>query len=68
MIAILGPVILRHPEIKGSMETVIVQKVLPEFKAPEGYMRYIAAEVVGVAEVNNIKWTNEAHLRAARRS
>jgi hypothetical protein len=41
MTAILGPLILRHPEIKDSMEAVIVQHVLPEFQSQEGFMRYI---------------------------
>ncbi|KAI0029851.1 ARM repeat-containing protein [Vararia minispora EC-137] len=63
--AILGPLILRLSDIKSSMESVIVQHVLPEFQSQNAFMRYIAAELVGAAESNNIKWANEQHLQAA---
>jgi hypothetical protein len=41
MTAVLGPLILRHAEIKTSMEAVIVQHVLPEFQSQHAFMRYI---------------------------
>jgi len=41
MIAVLGPFIVRHPEVKGNMEQFMVQHVLPEFTAQEAYLRSV---------------------------
>lgn len=41
MTAALGPFIMRHPEVKNSMESFLMQHVLPEFASPEPYMRAI---------------------------
>ena len=41
LISILGPFIVRHPDVKGSIEQFMVQHVLPEFTAPEAYMRSV---------------------------
>ena len=41
MTAALGPFIMRHPEVKGNMEQFLLQHVLPEFAAPEPYMRAV---------------------------
>lgn len=41
MISALGPFIMKHPQVKDSMEQFMLQHVLPEFKAPEPYLRSI---------------------------
>lgn len=41
MTSALGPFIMKHPQVKDSMEQFMLQHVLPEFKAPEPYLRSI---------------------------
>lgn len=41
MIAALGPFIMRHPDVKGSMEQFVVQHVSPAFTAQEPYLRAV---------------------------
>lgn len=41
MISALGPFIMKHPQVKDSMEQFMLQHVLKEFKAPEPYLRSI---------------------------
>lgn len=41
MTAALGPFIMRHPDVKNSMEQFMLQHVLPEFISPDPYMRAI---------------------------
>ena len=41
MTAALGHLIMRHPDVKNSMEQFLVQHVLPEFSASEPYVRAI---------------------------
>lgn len=41
MTSALGPLIMRHPDVKGNMEQFLTQHVLPEFRAQEPYMRAI---------------------------
>ncbi|KAI0688708.1 ARM repeat-containing protein [Cytidiella melzeri] len=65
MTAALGHVIMRHPDVKGSMEQFLVQHVIPEFTSSEPYIRAIACEVLGTVEKSGLKWTNDDHLRAA---
>ncbi|KAI0772164.1 ARM repeat-containing protein [Irpex lacteus] len=66
MTAALGHVIMRHPEVKGSMEQFLVQHVIPEFSSnTEPYIRAIACEVIGTVEKSGLQWTNEENLRAA---
>lgn len=62
MTAALGPFIMRHPEVKTSMEQFLNQYVLPEFSSGDGYMRAIACEVVGTMEKGQMVWTEEKHL------
>lgn len=75
MIAVLGPFIVRHPDVKGSMEQFMVQHVLPEFTAQEAYLRSVvcrpysslslrvdtiqACEVLGVVTKAGITWSSE---------
>ena len=46
MTAALGQFIMRHPDVKDNMEQFLVQHVLPEFSAPEPYMRAIVRSMV----------------------
>ncbi|KAG8214391.1 armadillo-type protein [Butyriboletus roseoflavus] len=58
----LGPFIMRHPEVKRSMEEFMVLHVLPEFTASEPYMRAVACEVLGTVVRHNIEWNNSENL------
>ncbi|KAI0337442.1 ARM repeat-containing protein [Trametopsis cervina] len=68
MTAALGPFIMRHPDVKDSMEQFLVSNVIPEFTAGEPYMRAIACEVLGTVEKSGLTWTNDSNLRAAFQS
>lgn len=49
MTAALGHVIMRHPEVKGSMEQFLVQHVIPEFSSnTEPYIRAIVSALFHV--------------------
>ncbi|CDO69881.1 hypothetical protein BN946_scf184884.g40 [Trametes cinnabarina] len=63
MTAALGPFIMRHPDVKGNMEQFLIQNVLPEFNAPEPYMRAIACEVLGTVIKAGFKFSNEQVLQ-----
>lgn len=41
MTAVLGPFMMRHPDVRGGMEQFMVQHVLPVFTASEPYLRSI---------------------------
>lgn len=43
MIAALGPLIMRHEEVKDNMSQFMRQHVFPGFTAPEGYLRAIVS-------------------------
>jgi hypothetical protein len=43
MTAALGPCMMRHPEVKNSVEAIVMQCVTPEFRAQEGYLRAIVS-------------------------
>ncbi|KAF9240262.1 armadillo-type protein [Melanogaster broomeanus] len=58
----LGPFIMRHPEVKGSMEQFMLQHVFPEFTSSEPYMRSIACEVLGTVVKHNLEWSNPENL------
>ncbi|PCH39811.1 ARM repeat-containing protein [Wolfiporia cocos MD-104 SS10] len=62
MTAALGPFIMRHPQVKDSMEQFMIQHVLPEFSSPEPFLRAIACEVLGTIEKAGIKWSNDQVL------
>ncbi|KAJ7024481.1 armadillo-type protein [Mycena alexandri] len=59
MTAVLGPWILRHPDVASGMEQFVLQFVGPEFASPEGYMRAIACEVLGTMTKEGVKWTSD---------
>ncbi|OJA08044.1 hypothetical protein AZE42_06688 [Rhizopogon vesiculosus] len=62
MIAVLGPFIVRHPDVKGSIEQFMVQHILLEFTAQEAYMRSVVGVVVSKA---GMMWSKpEGHSRA----
>ncbi|KAG2092266.1 armadillo-type protein [Suillus cothurnatus] len=62
MMSVLGPFIVRHPDVKGSIEQFMVQYVLPEFTSQEPYLRSVACEVLGVVTKAGITWTTEENL------
>ncbi|TFK34758.1 armadillo-type protein [Crucibulum laeve] len=62
MTAALGPWIMRHPDVKNSMEQFVLQFVTPEFQSPEPYMRAVACEVVGTVVKGGLVWSNEENL------
>jgi hypothetical protein len=43
MAAALGPYMMRHPEVKNSVESFVMQFVTSEFGAQEGYLRAIVS-------------------------
>ncbi|KAE9407355.1 ARM repeat-containing protein [Gymnopus androsaceus JB14] len=64
MTAALGPWIMKHPEVRNSMEHFIQQFVTPEFSSPEPYLRGIACEVVGTVAKHGMEWASEENLNA----
>ncbi|KAI0317626.1 ARM repeat-containing protein [Amylostereum chailletii] len=62
--ATLAPLIVRHPEVKGDMETFLIQHVLPTFASPEGYLRYVGCAVVHAAEMQTLKWSSEENMKS----
>lgn len=62
MMSVLGPFIVRHPDVKGSIEQFMVQYVLPEFTSQEPYLRSVACEVLGVVTKAGIAWATEENL------
>lgn len=62
MMSVLGPFIVRHPDVKGSIEQFMVQYVLPEFTSQEPYLRSVACEVLGVVTKAGITWAAEENL------
>ncbi|KIM53457.1 hypothetical protein SCLCIDRAFT_1222776 [Scleroderma citrinum Foug A] len=68
MTAVLGPFMMRHPDVRGGMEQFMVQHVLPVFTASEPYLRSIACEVVGTVVKNGMQWTNPENLEKHSRA
>jgi hypothetical protein len=62
MMSVLGPFIVRHPDVKGSIEQFMVQYVLPEFTSQEPYLRSVACEVFGVVTKASITRNTEENL------
>ncbi|KAI0263933.1 ARM repeat-containing protein [Gloeopeniophorella convolvens] len=62
MLSALAPFAMRHPDVKRQMEDFTLQHVLPEFTAPEGYMRAMANEVVGSEVRNRISFSSDENL------
>lgn len=46
MMAVLGPFMMRHPDVKGSMEQFLNQHVLPVFSASQPYLRSIVRRLL----------------------
>ena len=63
----LAPFIMRHPEVKDSMEQFLMTHVFPCFSAPEPYLRAVACEVLCAVEKVGVKWTNEQVRGTIRR-
>lgn len=53
MTAALGQFIMRHPDVKDNMEQFLVSHVLPEFAAPEPYMRAVVCILLIFESVDN---------------
>ncbi|KAH7924546.1 ARM repeat-containing protein [Leucogyrophana mollusca] len=68
MTVALGPFIMRHPDVKGSMEQFMLQHVLPEFSASEPYLRAVACEVVTTVVKSGITWSSEENLNSHSRA
>ncbi|KAL6303891.1 ARM repeat-containing protein [Sparassis latifolia] len=64
MTAGLGPFIMRHPDVKNSMEQFMIQHVLPEFTSSEPYMRAVACEVLGTVTKAGLQFSNDEYLRS----
>lgn len=54
IMAALGPFIMRHPEVKGSMEDFMMRHVLPEFTASEPYMRAIVSQCLALSPFSDV--------------
>ena len=59
MTVALAPFIMRHPDVKDSMELFLMQHVLPCFNASEPYLRAVACEVLCAVEKVGVKWLND---------
>jgi len=46
MTAVLGPFIMRHPEVKHNMSQFMMQHVLPQFSSSEGFLRAIVSHKI----------------------
>ncbi|KAL4081168.1 armadillo-type protein [Scleroderma citrinum] len=68
MTAVLGPFMMRHPDVKGGMEQFLLQHVFPAFTAGEPYLRSIACEVLGTVVKNGMQWTSSENLEAHSRA
>lgn len=64
MTVALCPYLLRHPDVKDSMETFIMQFVTPAFESPDPYLKAIACEVLGAVAKTKFVWANESALQA----
>lgn len=67
MAAVLGPFMMRHPDVRGNMEQFMVQYVLPAFSA-EPYLRSIACDVLGTVVKNGMQWANNENLESHSRA
>ncbi|TBU59052.1 ARM repeat-containing protein [Dichomitus squalens] len=65
MASALGPFMMRHPEVKGSVEQFLLQNVFSEFAAPEPYMRAIACEFLGTVVKSGFKFASKEALQQA---
>ncbi|OAX41298.1 hypothetical protein K503DRAFT_780748 [Rhizopogon vinicolor AM-OR11-026] len=63
MIAVLGPFIVRHPDVKRGLKQFMVQHVLPEFTAQEAYLRSVI--LLGVVTKAGITWLSEEQTEEA---
>ncbi|KAI6044921.1 armadillo-type protein [Pisolithus marmoratus] len=67
MAAVLGPFMMRHPDVKGNMEQFMVQHVLPAFSA-EPYLRSTACDILGTVVKNGMQWANNENLESHSRA
>ena len=63
MIAALGPWLMRHPDVKGNMETFVMQFVTPEFKSEQPYLRAIVSCLLFLHSCSSVFLT----IRVSRR-
>ncbi|KAF8576887.1 ARM repeat-containing protein [Ramaria rubella] len=62
MTSLLAPCMVRHPTVKPALETFLMTHILHEFNSPDGYMRYIACQVLGSVAKFDLEWSNEGNL------
>ncbi|KAG2125287.1 hypothetical protein BD769DRAFT_1737516 [Suillus cothurnatus] len=61
MMSVLGPFIVRHPDVKGSIEQFMVQYVLPEFTLQELYLRSVVCLFISL-ELLELMWFKHASI------
>ncbi|KAF8510510.1 ARM repeat-containing protein [Hysterangium stoloniferum] len=62
MTSLLAPCMARHPSVRPELESFLMNQVLHEFNAPEGYIRYIACQVLCNVSKFEVEWSNENNL------
>ncbi|KAG2125272.1 hypothetical protein BD769DRAFT_1606742 [Suillus cothurnatus] len=56
MMSVLGPFIVRHPDVKGSIEQFMVQYVLPEFTSQEPYLRSVVCLFISLVPLELMRF------------
>jgi importin-7 len=56
MVVCLSSVIMVHPSVKGDIDTFMMNNVIPLLSSEIGYLRAVAAEVVGALEQRFVTW------------
>lgn len=65
MVVCLSSVIMVHPNVKGDIDTFLLRNVIPLLGSDVGYLRAVAAEVVGALEQRFVTWNNPEGLAVA---
>lgn len=58
MVVCLSSVIMVHPSVKDDIDTFMMNNVIPLLSSEVGYLRAVAAEVVGALEQRFVTWKN----------
>jgi hypothetical protein len=56
MVVCLSSVIMVHPSVKDDIDTFMMNNVIPLLSSEVGYLRAVAAEVVGALEQRFVTW------------
>ncbi|KAG8804908.1 hypothetical protein FRC17_005833 [Serendipita sp. 399] len=65
MVVCLSSVIMAHPNVKGDIDTFMIRNVIPLLSSEIGYLRAVAAEVVGALEQRFVTWKTPETLATA---